>query len=85
MTEPKTIYYYKFSLQNSIFWDIISCSLLKVNRCSGGTFRLHLQGQSISQVRNQHKVGSKPLYAGFLVGLFFGPEDGGNMFLQKVS
>jgi hypothetical protein len=25
------------------------------------------------------------LHTGFLLGLFFSPEDGGNMFLQNVS
>jgi hypothetical protein len=28
-----------------IFWDITSCSPLKVNRLFGGTFRLHFQGR----------------------------------------
>jgi hypothetical protein len=36
-------------IKSSIFWDISSCSLLKVNRRFGGTCRLHLQGRRISQ------------------------------------
>jgi hypothetical protein len=31
-----------------ILWDIKPCSLLKVNRRFGGTYRLHIQGQKIS-------------------------------------
>jgi hypothetical protein len=35
-------------LKSSFFWDITSCSPLKVNRHFGGTCHLHLQGQRIS-------------------------------------
>jgi hypothetical protein len=38
-------------MKNSIFWDITSCSLLKVNRRFGGACRLHLQGRRIRQAR----------------------------------
>jgi hypothetical protein len=37
-------------------------------------FCFHLQGQKISQARNQEEAGSK-LHAGFLLGLFFNVED----------
>jgi hypothetical protein len=37
----------------SIFWDITPCSPLKVNGRFGGTCRLHIQGQRISQAGNQ--------------------------------
>jgi hypothetical protein len=40
-------------LKSTIFWDITPCSLLKVNRRFGGTYRLHLQGRKISRARNQ--------------------------------
>jgi hypothetical protein len=43
----------------SIFLDVTSCSLLKVNWHFGGTCHAHLQGQRISQARNQHEAGSK--------------------------
>jgi hypothetical protein len=35
---------------NSIFWDITTCTPLKVNRHFGETYRLHLQGR-ISRAR----------------------------------
>jgi hypothetical protein len=42
-------------LKSSIFWDIMPCSPLKVNRRFGGTCRLHLQARRISKVRNQRE------------------------------
>jgi hypothetical protein len=50
---------------------------MKVNRRFEGTCRLHYHGRRISQIRNQHEGGTK-LYAGFLLGLLFSPEDGGD-------
>jgi hypothetical protein len=61
-------------MKSCIFWDITPCNPFKVNRRSEGTCRLHLQGQKIRQ--------DPP--AGFLLGLFFDPEDGGDMFLRNV-
>jgi hypothetical protein len=43
-------------MKSSIFWDIMLCGPLRVNRCFGGKCRLHLQGRIISQERNQHKI-----------------------------
>jgi hypothetical protein len=51
-------YWYKMQTKSSIFWDLNPCSLLKVNRCSGGPYRLHFQGWRVSQARNQHEAGS---------------------------
>jgi hypothetical protein len=45
--------------KSSIFWDITSCSPLKVNRRFGKSCRLHLQGRRIRQARNQREAGSK--------------------------
>jgi hypothetical protein len=42
-------------MKSSIFWDITPCSPLRVNEPFGGTCRLHLQNQRISQPRNQNK------------------------------
>jgi hypothetical protein len=69
-------------MTNSIFWDITPYSLLKVNRCSGGKCSLHLQG-GICQASflQAHFSACYLLHAGFLLGLFFNPEDGGDMFL----
>jgi hypothetical protein len=43
----------------TIFWDITTCSLLKVNRRFGEKYRIHPQVQKDC----------------FLAGLFFDPED----------
>jgi hypothetical protein len=46
--------------------------------------------ESVKQ-KNRHEAGNELssvsylLPAGFLFGLFFDPEDGGNMFLQNVD
>jgi hypothetical protein len=45
-------------MKGSTFWDIMPCNPLTVNRCFGGTCRLHLQDR-INQTRNQHEEGSK--------------------------
>jgi hypothetical protein len=55
--------------KSSVFWDITPCSPLKVNQRFGGTSRLHLQGRSISQARNQLPASC------WLFGLLFDPED----------
>jgi hypothetical protein len=66
-------------MKNSVFWDVLPCSPVKVNQCFGGIYCLHLQGLRVSQPRNQYETGSKMLY------LFFDPEDGGDIFLQNVG
>jgi hypothetical protein len=48
-------------MKSTIFWDITPCSSLSVNRCFGGTYRLHLQGRRISRARNQRESRSHPL------------------------
>jgi hypothetical protein len=48
-----------WNLKSSVFWDITPCSPLKVNRRTGETCRLHLQGPRISQARNQREAGGK--------------------------
>jgi hypothetical protein len=40
-------------MKSTIFWNIMTCSLLKLNRCFGRAYHLHLQGWKISQARYQ--------------------------------
>jgi hypothetical protein len=43
---------YKVSyIKSSVFWDMMPCSPLEVNRRFGVTSRLHLRGRRISQGR----------------------------------
>jgi hypothetical protein len=67
-------------MNSSILWDKAQCRPLKVNRRFKGTYRFHLQCQRINQERNQHES-RYLLHAGFFLGLFFEPENGGDMFL----
>jgi hypothetical protein len=46
-------------MKSFVFWDIMQCSPLKVNRGFGGICRLHLEGRRISRLRNQSEPGSK--------------------------
>jgi hypothetical protein len=66
--------------KSTIFLDIAPCSPLKVILRFGGTYRLHLQGRIISQQETSVKSS-----ACRLAGLFFDPEDGGDMFLRNVG
>jgi hypothetical protein len=68
-------------MKSFIFWNITPCIPLKVNRRFGGTCRFHLQDRRICQTRNQHEAHSKKS----LLGLFFDPEDGGDLFLRNVG
>jgi hypothetical protein len=45
--------------ENSVFWDIASCSAVKVEEYFGGERRLHLQRRRIIQARNHHEAGRK--------------------------
>jgi hypothetical protein len=39
----------------TIFWDIMLCSPLNVNRHFGGTYHLHLQGRRMRRAKNQRE------------------------------
>jgi hypothetical protein len=71
-------------MKGSIFWYIIPCGPLKVNRCFGGKYRLHLQSRRIRQERSQHGSGLCLLPA-FALVLFFDPENGVDMYLRNVG
>jgi hypothetical protein len=58
-------------MKSAIFWDLTLCSPLRVNWRVGGTYSLHLLATCF--------------HTGFLLGLFFYPEDGGDMFLRNVG
>jgi hypothetical protein len=58
--------------QNTVFWDVASCSYF-VNRRFGGTYRLHLQGRRLQL----------SVHAGSSLVDCFNPEDGGDTFLPK--
>jgi hypothetical protein len=57
-------------MTGSVCWDIMLCSPLKINQHFLGMFR---------------SFACYVLHAGFLLGLFFNPEDGGYIFLQNVG
>jgi hypothetical protein len=42
-------------MKSYIFWDIMLCSPLKVNRRYGGTCHLHHQGRRMSQAKHQRE------------------------------
>jgi hypothetical protein len=63
-------------MKSSIFWDIVQFSPVKFNPRFGGTFRLHFQGRR-RHTKNQREAGGKR--SGFLLGLFFDPDDGGDV------
>jgi hypothetical protein len=63
---------------------------VEIHRSFGGAYCFHLQDREVNQARNQHEAGCKYSFscrlhlAGLLLGLHFGPEDGGCMF-RNVS
>jgi hypothetical protein len=41
-----------------IFWDILPCRPVEIIRRVGGIYRLHIQGQRVSQARNRLEADS---------------------------
>jgi hypothetical protein len=64
-------------MKSSIFWDTTPYNPLKVNGLFGGTCRLHLHDETSSA--------SYVIHDSFLLVLFFGPEDVGDIFLRNVG
>jgi hypothetical protein len=63
------------------------CSSLKVIECFRKIMSPPSSGSKTKQCKNRIEAGSNPSLpqAGFLLDLFFDPEDGGDMFLRNVS
>lgn len=59
------------TIRSSAFWDIMLCTLVKVNEHFGVTYCLHLQGQRLTHI----------LFAAcfVLVSLLSDPEEGGDV------
>jgi hypothetical protein len=83
--------------KSSVFWDVTSFSLLQVSRRFGGTCHPHLHDRHPATCFHVGWLGlffnlkveatallSTSFHCGFLLGLVFNPEDGGDMFLQNV-
>jgi hypothetical protein len=77
-------YNWLFNKQKSISFtcDTMSWSSLEVKILFGGICYLYLQGRGISRARYQRESGSQ-VY--ILLGSFFGPEEGGNIFNRITS
>jgi hypothetical protein len=46
-------------VKSILFWGITPCSPFKVNRRSGGTYRLHIQGEQQAKQETSEKVDSE--------------------------
>jgi hypothetical protein len=68
-------------MKNSVFWDITLCSLLKVKGRFGEIYRLHLQEPRVNRARYQRTAPLATRFHAILLGLFFNPVNGGNIFL----
>jgi hypothetical protein len=73
-------------LKNAVFLDMAPCRSC-VNRCFGGTYRLHLQ---FRKIREQGTSVSRCLQTAecsrwFLTRGFCNPEDGGDRFLRNIG
>jgi hypothetical protein len=67
-------------MKASIFWDMTPCSPLKVNRPPSSTPKNKPSKQPATR---NYQAGSTCclLHTGFLIGFFFIPENGSDMFL----
>jgi hypothetical protein len=58
---------------------MMPCSPVKINRSFGGDIA------SIFTAEDSQSFGCYMLHAGFLLGLLFDPEDGGDMIFRNVD
>jgi hypothetical protein len=67
------------TFDSSIFWDILPCNPVKINRRFGGKYSgsKNKPSKKPAQIRQRH--------AGLLLGLLFYPEYGSDMFLRNVG
>jgi hypothetical protein len=76
----------KTAIKEAYLLEYPPCIPLKANRRFEGKCDSYLHVSKISQARNQYEADRKQslLHAGFLLGLFFYPEDGGDVLLRNV-
>jgi hypothetical protein len=70
-------------MKGSIFWDITLCSPLKVNRRFGRVSSLHIQRRRKKPPWT--RFACYLFHAGLFLGLYFDPENEGDMFLRNVG
>jgi hypothetical protein len=79
-----------------MFWDIKPCISIKVNRRFEGTCRLQqavlatcftlVSSLTYSSILKMEETFVRYLlHAGFLLGLFFDPENSGDIFLRNIG
>jgi hypothetical protein len=71
-------------MKSTIFLDITPCSPLKVKQRFRGKYRLYHQGRKTHWTRYQLLL-DICFYSDILLGLFFVPEDEGDIFLRSVG
>jgi hypothetical protein len=70
-------------MKNTVFWDIMPCSPLKINGRFGGIYHLHLQGSNKPNKIPASKQVAIRLATCFHAGILFGlfdPEDGVHIY-----
>jgi hypothetical protein len=63
------------TMKNTVFWVLLPCSMEK-DQPFGGR-KLHFQGRTVSQARNQQRQVASSASFGFLLVVLFFPEYGG--------
>jgi hypothetical protein len=44
------------AIKNTVFWNVMPCSLVEVYQLISGTYCLHLQGRRVSHAGNREKM-----------------------------